>query len=1423
MHLSKKSSIFLSLILAIGVICGAGIFSNAQEEPNNSVNLTVGENIVSHFYLDAQAYESRGASKYRYSYNNGNTQEKTEIVSDVESFDENKNAQGIVQIDVAQAAAQIAEPITVEILDEDEKKIDEIEYTAKSYCDSVITMSDEDLLGVTSHPDDLKKLCKAIVTYGKSAQGIFETYMAKEGSVAINDNYASDLNLDSAVYDSSAYTKTDGNIRFRSVSFMCESTAKMRFYFTPLNQNDSTDYGNPAVSAPFEASWSKGVDPDGAYNLYIQINNIAPALFDEPIVIEYAGATIRMSVLDYAGKIIDSGATTAELKTLAKSLIRYNETADEFFSAPATVFVPAKASTCTENGCIAHYELGGKSYSDANAENEIDASLQLLAHSYGEYVQVSAPTCTNKGSEKRTCQVCGAEDFRDIDVIEHSYTAAVTAPTCTAQGYTTYTCSACGDSYTGEYTDATGHNYGAWSVTTGATLTTTGTETKTCANNSAHTESRTVKSFTFKLPNTDSYLYRVGNANTVTLGTFFGNESGANITGISVTTTKDSGTATCTYNANSTDWRSGTLKFNNTGVMTVTLKHGNATVKSFKLEVVAGTNVTGGNLSNVTSSNTVLFGNVSVPSTVTINNSKTLYGNGFTVTDTRSSTAGTSGYINMNGNGTIDNAVLVGQTYAELVTTGITNEYYSPGVWINGNANIYNSYVSEAKNAIEIKEGTVVIENTTVSGGAFSNIQIGNAKVTLKNCETESSVSGIKGLGIYISSNTCKLNIEGSLKQHNWLKSSDVPSNYSSVLSSFYNDSNYAYTVDGTKYVNMGILCMNETGDISLSDAQNIINDSTNIDYGFVEKSAFGHTGTVYTAKATMGTSTFNTSKYSPTVNGQHPILPSASFDFANKNYKAKTAGDNTYCYYDTATDKVLISFETGSNKVWDTSILTVSKNSNSISPTVAMGSTDYTNKSITFTDEGDYDVVYTYTDPYNYNADGSAYNVTYTKTVHISVSVITPETVIYNAEFSYVGDWANSAKQVIGSDNKTYVMPDVSGTSTKIGSTTVGGKTVYYPIVSVSATSSNGNTAYSNGKGYYFAPAFNAINIKDYNQSTGSVQYTYNSSTTTWPHGKSSSAGPDSAVFGYASGAAYANQPYGRSMDTKYYGFGSNNNGLCYTSNEIEKDNTASTHLVQYHYVSNDGTTYYYYIQYSFSAMTYSSGSCVTPDTLVTLADGSQKRADELTMDDDILVWNFETGEYDSAKFIFIDTDPESTYNVVHLYFSDGTETKLISEHGYFDVELGKYVYITEDNYRDYIGDHFVKLESIEDNTWTTVELIDSEITEEVTTPFGPTTQGGFCFYVDGLLSMPGGVEGMFNIFDVNTEAMTYDFEALQSDIETYGLYTYEDFEDIIPEEVFEMCGGAYLKIAVGKGLITWDRIVEIANRYAPYFVQYN
>ena len=62
----------------------------------------------------------------------------------------------------------------------------------------------------------------------------------------------------------------------------------------------------------------------------------------------------------------------------------------------------------------------------------------------------------------------------------HDYKAVVTEPTCTEQGYTTYTCTKCNDSYVDNYTNALGHDFGEWKLTTPATCTEIGVETRYC-------------------------------------------------------------------------------------------------------------------------------------------------------------------------------------------------------------------------------------------------------------------------------------------------------------------------------------------------------------------------------------------------------------------------------------------------------------------------------------------------------------------------------------------------------------------------------------------------------------------------------------------------------------------------------------------------------------------------------------------------------------------------------------------------------------------------------------------------------------------------------------------------------------------------------------------------------------------------------
>ena len=62
-------------------------------------------------------------------------------------------------------------------------------------------------------------------------------------------------------------------------------------------------------------------------------------------------------------------------------------------------------------------------------------------HNWGEWQTVTPATCTNAGSQKRTCSLCNTSETQNIPVLEHNYSEATcTEPqTCTRCGATTGT------------------------------------------------------------------------------------------------------------------------------------------------------------------------------------------------------------------------------------------------------------------------------------------------------------------------------------------------------------------------------------------------------------------------------------------------------------------------------------------------------------------------------------------------------------------------------------------------------------------------------------------------------------------------------------------------------------------------------------------------------------------------------------------------------------------------------------------------------------------------------------------------------------------------------------------------------------------------------------------------------------------------
>ena len=203
-------------------------------------------------------------------------------------------------------------------------------------------------------------------------------------------------------------------------------------------------------------------------------------------------------------------------------------------------------------------------------------------------------------------------------------------------------------------------------------------------------------------------------------------------------------------------------------------------------------------------------------------------------------------------------------------------------------------------------------------------------------------------------------------------------------------------------------------------------------------------------------------------------------------------------------------------------------------------------------------------------------------------------------------------------------------------------------------------------------------------------------------------------------------------------------------------------------------------------------------------MADGMYKEAWNVNTGDMVISFNHETGRFEPTLVIGNDhrTEEAQTYDVVKLIFSNGKTTEYITEHGYFDNDLNKYVYLHTNDYADYIGHEFVFYDN---GKISTAKLISGSVREMYTTVCCPATANNLNFVVDDILNIGGGLDGLFNIFDYNPETLAFDDVKKREDIDRYGLLGYESFEKYFPEEIYNLLPCKYLNVSIGKGLLTW------------------
>lgn len=123
----------------------------------------------------------------------------------------------------------------------------------------------------------------------------------------------------------------------------------------------------------------------------------------------------------------------------------------------------------------------------------------------------------------------------------------------------------------------------------------------------------------------------------------------------------------------------------------------------------------------------------------------------------------------------------------------------------------------------------------------------------------------------------------------------------------------------------------------------------------------------------------------------------------------------------------------------------------------------------------------------------------------------------------------------------------------------------------------------------------------------------------------------------------------------------------------------------------------------------TYYPGICYAAGTLITLHDGTTKKIEDITYDDDLLVWDFDNGCFTTAKPSWICKAQLSPY-YYKITLEDGTQLDLIGSNGdchrLFNVEQSKFVYGSRFN----LGERTFKQDKSTPKV-VSIERVDKEV----------------------------------------------------------------------------------------------------------------
>lgn len=222
-------------------------------------------------------------------------------------------------------------------------------------------------------------------------------------------------------------------------------------------------------------------------------------------------------------------------------------------------------------------------------------------------------------------------------------------------------------------------------------------------------------------------------------------------------------------------------------------------------------------------------------------------------------------------------------------------------------------------------------------------------------------------------------------------------------------------------------------------------------------------------------------------------------------------------------------------------------------------------------------------------------------------------------------------------------------------------------------------------------------------------------------------------------------------------------------------------------------------------SSTTYTGSSavndgCFAPQTMILMSDGSFRKAEDIKINDNVVVFDHYTGKISSDRIVanVHNGATEIETDLIILFFEDDVKLRIVKSHALFDVSQNQYVWIDSQNVANYVGDKFA---CYFDGKIVRNKLINYLIHTTCTKYYMPISRYHLNIFAEGLLTIPP-TKMTVNLFRCG-EGMQYDMEPVWK----YGITEYKEIQHLVSYEEYVNLPCKYLKaVCINKKLFLED-----------------